>query len=144
MGIRSVVIAAMACVLGVLLCPITPIAAERDKIAVELNALKPTETACQMALLFTNGLTIDVDALALDLVVFNGNGVMDRIIRVKSSDVPAGRKRLKLFNLEGLDCAAIGSILVNDVTGCEGAGIDTKTCADAVQASYKTTVPFMR
>ncbi len=144
MGSRSVVIAAVACVLGVSLGSMTPTAAERDKIEVELNALKPTETACQMALLFTNGLTADIDAFGLELVVFDGNGVMDRVLRVKSSDLPAGRKRLKLFNLEGLECAAVGSILVNDVTGCDGAGVDRKMCADAVQASHKTTVPFMR
>jgi len=144
MSIRSVVPAAMACAVGVSLGSIAPAAAEPSRLAIELNALKSAASDCQMALLFTNGLAIDIDALALELVVFDGDGVMDRVLRVKSSDLPAGRKRLKLFKLEGLDCAAVGSILVNDVTDCDGAGLDRKTCADAVQASHKTTVPFMR
>src|SRR5690606_31904422 len=107
MSIRSVVPAAMACAVGVSLGSIAPAAAEPSRLAIELNALKSAASDCQMALLFTNGLAIDIDALALELVVFDGEGVMDRVLRVKSSDLPAGRKRLKLFKLEGLDCAAV-------------------------------------
>lgn len=119
-------------------------ATDAQRLAVELNALKPAGSSCQMALLFTNQLEADVQALSLELVVFDGKGIMDRVLRVKSSDLPAGKMRLMLFNLEDLECASVGSILVNDMTGCQGPGLSAQVCAEAVSASHKTSVPFIR
>jgi len=124
-----------------------PVASARadGTVDVELNALKPADGACQMAFVVRNGLDAGIASLGMELVVFDGAGVMERVVRINASDVPAGSMRFKMFAIPGLDCAKVGSVLLNEITSCEGgASLATKVCAEAVRATHKTAIKFIR
>src|SRR3546814_20953996 len=55
------------------------------------------------------------DSLKLDLVMFDRSGVVAKRLAVQAAPLPAGKTRLKVFDVEGHGSEDIGSNLLNDV-----------------------------
>ncbi|MEL7543538.1 MAG: hypothetical protein AAGJ70_07170 [Pseudomonadota bacterium] len=125
-----------------------PAHAEPPVLDVELNALKPAAGSCQLAFVFRNGLPADITSLAMEIVLFDRGGIMQRVLRLKASALPAKSMRFKMFAIPGVECVGLGNVLLNDIPSCELATTDTaldKTaCAAAIRASHKTDVPLTR
>ncbi len=118
-----------------------PAAAEAREapLRIELNRLEAREGgACRVWLVLKNDGTDAVDPLRLDLVLFGTDGVVSRRVAVDVGPLPAGRTQARIFDLPGQDCAAIGSLLMNDVLACNGtAPAQRNACADRVQLASR-------
>ncbi|WP_235962688.1 hypothetical protein [Jannaschia marina] len=90
-------------------------------VAVELNALDPVDGACRLVFVARNGLGSDITALVLETVAFDAEGGVSQIALFDFADLPAGRPRVRQFDIAGTSCEAVGSLLVNGVQTCEGA-----------------------
>lgn len=137
-----------ATVLG-LLCLAWPNAAALSKpsagsISLELNALKPVGGGCQVVFVLKNGLERELNALGLELVLFNREQIMDRMLRIKTKPVPASATRVQVFKVAGLDCGNVGSVLINDASGCAAASNAGPSCQDVLAVSHRTAVPLSR
>lgn len=93
--------------------------AEAPKIALELNKLEATEKGCRVYMVTTNGNAVSYPTYQLDLVLFQPDGVIAKRIGMDIGPVKASKRSLKLFDLDGLPCDRIGSLLVNDVLECK-------------------------
>jgi hypothetical protein len=116
-------------------------------IGLELNRLEavtaPAE-GCRIWLVLANDAAgaAPIATLRLDLVMFGAEGAIARRAAVELGPVDAGRTAVRLFDLAGLPCAALGRILVNDVLACRMAGQDRADCAALIQPASRAGIRF--
>ena len=112
---------------------------------VELNKLEQTGAACRSYMVLSNRTGVTLDQLSLDLVVFDTDGVIDRRLAVELGPVQAGRTRVKVFDMAGLDCGRVARVLLNDVLTCRPERVDdATTCDAALRLSARGDVDFIR
>jgi hypothetical protein len=75
-----------------------------------------------------------IDSLKLDLVAFDADGIVYKRLPVELGPVRASKTMVRIYLVEG-DCTRIGSILVNDVTGCAPA--DATSCLEGLELSSR-------
>ena len=109
-------------------------------IVIELNKTEQHEAACWLYMLFDNRSDRRFDRLEVDLVLFDGDGVVIRRQPVLAPLAPA-HMSLKVYNLDGLQCAAVDRILINDVT-CGGDG--DGSCLGMVEARSRGPVSLVK
>lgn len=91
------------------------------RLGLTLVSAEPAgEGACRLSFLAENGLGGDLDALVLEAVVFTRAGGVERLMLLDFRDLPAGKPRVRQFDLPGADCAALGQVLINGAARCEG------------------------
>src|SRR4051794_16492660 len=76
-------------------------------IAVELNDATPNGPACRLSFVVSNGDAASIDDMAMELVLFDRTGRVDRFIVARTGKVPAGRSRVRQFDMAGADCGTI-------------------------------------
>ncbi len=113
-------------------------------LAIELNKLEPNGQSCRAYLVLKNDSARRFDSLKLDLVMFDHDGVVTKRLAVQAAPLSLGKTSLKVFDIDGRDCAAIGSILLNDILTCEVAPQAEGNCLDLVAASARGAVPFIK
>jgi len=111
------------------------------RIGVELNKLEQAGDACRTYFVFRNGLDAGLDNLRLDLFLFDGEGVILSGVAIDSEAVAPGRTRVRVFELPGLECGAIGQVLLNGVMDCAGAA--APGCAGALGVSSRAAPAFV-
>lgn len=122
--------------------PETLAAPAAQRFALELNRLEPAENACRVTFVATNALGAALDKIALEFVLFDAQGLVDRITVFDFGAVPDGKTIARQFVLADMDCANVGRILVNAVSACEGAGVEANACLSALAPASKTDIEF--
>ena len=107
------------------------------RLAIELNAATPVETGCRLTFVATNGLGADLGSGVFEAVFFDRAGVVARLSLLDFRDLPAGRPRVRQFDLSGMACPDLGRVLLNAAARCEGAGIDPAACMARLQVSSR-------
>jgi hypothetical protein len=113
-------------------------------VGIELNKLEQTGEACRSYMVLSNRTDATLDQLSLDLVVFDTDGVIDRRLAVELGPVQAGRTRVKVFDMSGLDCNRVARVLLNDVLSCSPDRVDDATTCDAALRLSGRDVDFIR
>lgn len=124
---------------GPVLAQETPAAA--PTLAVELNALQPTDGACRITFLATNGLA-PIERVSLEVALFGAGGGIDRLVSLDFKALSTGKTRVVQFALPELECQSVTRVLINDVTACEGEGLDPAACLAALSTSSRVTAEF--
>lgn len=129
--------------LPVLAMVVVPAAAQQaPSLALELNALQPSDSGCRVSFLASNGLGADLGKAVFEVALFGAGGAIDRLVSLDFKAMPAGKTRVMQFDIPGLDCGAVTRALVNDVTQCEGDGLDPAACLEALVVTSPSGVPF--
>lgn len=110
--------------------------------SLELNRLDGVDGSCRVTLVEKNGTASSFAALKLDLVVFDGEGIVAKRVGVDAGPLKAGRTTVKTFDLKGLACDSVGRLLINDVLSCEVEGIAADTCLDVVEPRSRASATF--
>ena len=110
-------------------------------ITLELNGLQPSDQGCRISFVVTSSLDRDVSRIAYEMVLFDKAGLVERMTVLALKDAPAGKTRVRQFDLAQADCANISRVLVNDATACEGDGLQADDCMTLLRTSTKS-VPF--
>lgn len=111
-------------------------------LRLEFNGLQPSTAGCRLTFLVENGLGAQLDRAAFEIVLFDKEGLVDRLTVLDFKDLPAGKTKVRQFDLPQADCAGIGRVLVNDAVACEGHGIEPKACIRSLTAETKSDVAF--
>jgi len=119
------------------------VSAQADGVAVGLNKLEARDGACRAYLVIENGTASTFETLKLDLVMFDGDGVIARRLAVETAPLPADKTQVKLFDIQGQACGGIQRVLLNDVTDCADGDGSRSDCLDRVSVSSRA-VPFNR
>lgn len=114
---RAMLLAGLA-----MLAATLPTLADEPMIRVELNAAEGAAGKCRLSFVIENALPIPVEMLKLDLAVFGRDGAVHRRLLTEMGPVRAQKTVVRSFEIE-LDCAELGSILVNDIASCAPAAI---------------------
>ena len=114
-----------------------------SSISIELNRLQEIDNGCRMNLVFTNRMSQPVDLITVETVLFDKEERVDRFLLLRARDLPPGKIRVHQFDVSDTNCSQIGKVLLNDVTECEGQGLDPATCLAEVALESRAGVPFV-
>ncbi|MGD9867223.1 MAG: hypothetical protein AB7U38_04390 [Hyphomicrobiales bacterium] len=131
--------------LSMIMCLIAPSPSHAgDKqISVELNRVTPGDGACRVSLVFTNHLDVPVESLAMETVLFDKQGSVERFVVLKSRPLTPGKIRVQQFDMRGLQCDGIGKFLLNDVTECKAGDLTAAACLEQIAVTSRTDIPFV-
>lgn len=139
--VRSIAARALLALLGL---PLAAAAQDAGALRVELNKLEPQKGACRAYLVFENETGNAFSGLTLDLILFNGDGIIARRVAVNAAPLPAGKTSVKLFDMEGLTCDAIGRILINGVLACEDESGPRTNCAALIEPASRADASLIK
>jgi len=110
-------------------------------LSLTLNTLQPTGAGgCRLTFVIRNGLGSDIESLVTEAVLFDAGGQVATLTLFDFGSLPAGRPRVRQFDLAGPSCDGIGEVLVNGIGTCEGAGLTPAACLDGLRLSSETDV----
>lgn len=111
------------------------------QLALTLNAARTTEAgACRLTFVSRNTLGADIATLVTEAVLFDAEGRVATLKLFDFGSLPAGRPRVRQFDMAGLSCDDLGEVLVNGIDACEGEGLSPAACLEALRLSSDTDV----
>jgi hypothetical protein len=119
-----------------------PLLGAEPRLTIELNKLEDEAAGCRSLFVFDNHTGHELNRFRVDLILFDQAGVYAKQLLLDMAPLYDDKKVLASFLLAGESCAAIGSILVNDLPWCEngsGAEID---CLSLLEVESRTKVPL--
>lgn len=141
---RSYRMTAAACIfLAASATAAAPVRAE-PPLSVELNKLEQRDGACRAYLVILNGTKDAFDALKLDLVLFGSDGVIATRLALDAAPLAAGKTAVKPFDISGIECAAIGRVLLNDILSCASTAGARDDCVALIVTSSRASAPFVK
>lgn len=118
-------------------------AAAVNGVSLELNTLEPRGQNCAVNMVFGTG-DDAYQSFKLDLVFFGTDGAIRKRLAVDAAPLRARKTSVKAFEVSGLACDAIGSVLVNDVLDCRTEAGAVADCIDRVETKSRLPVALMR
>jgi hypothetical protein len=73
-------------------------------------------------------------------VLFDEKGLVERMAVLDFRDLPAGKTKVRQFDLSGTKCEAVKSLLINDAPVCTGDGVAKDACMKALKTGSKSSV----
>lgn len=119
-------------------------AAPEPHVSLDLNALQPSDGGCRLTFVVANNLATPIDRAAYEMALFDKGGVVDRLTVLDFKSLPSGKTKVSRFDLKGVDCAAVGRVLINDATECSGAGTPADACLATLETRSTSGVTFGR
>lgn len=133
-----------AAALGALCVLAAPALADPVSVSVELNKLEPQDKGCRAYIVVDNTGTTGYQAMKLDLVIFQPDGVIGRRVAVDLAPLKASKKTVKLFDLDGTECNKIGSLLINDIVECRSDAGQVDQCLAGLKVTSLTSVQLSK
>ena len=117
-----------------------------QEIKLELNKLEPQpETnACRVYLVFDNSAGPAIEALQLDLILFDRDGVIARRLAVDTAPLRASKTTVKLFDIPDLACTDIRRVLINEVLECRDADGAHADCIERLTLSTRAETQLVK
>ncbi|WP_245411846.1 hypothetical protein [Phyllobacterium leguminum] len=109
---------------------------------LELNALDPSEKGCRLTFIAANDLNVQLDKVTFEMVLFNAEQRVERLSILDFKTLPAGKTKVRRFDLANIKCDSISRILINDATECTGQGVAEGVCIKQLKTSSKSSVRF--
>ena len=113
-------------------------------LSVELNKLETFDKGCRAYVVINNPGETAYQSMKLDLVLFQPDGVIARRFAVDLAPLKAAKKTVKLFDIDGLACDKISSVLVNDVMECKAESGAVTDCLAKMNLSSVAGAPLTK
>jgi hypothetical protein len=120
----------------------TPMPAEANSLTLELNKVTDGPQGCLATVLIGNKLGRNLDRFRLDLVLFNGKGVLFDRVLIDLAPLPRGRTTVASFPLVPGACTGVSRILLQDVPACRAEGQKAMDCLSGIAVSSRTSIEF--
>lgn len=112
-------------------------AAKAKGLDIELNALAASQKGCLFTFVAGNGFEQNVSKVSFEFVIFNDKGTVERLALLDFRDLPAGKSKVRQFDVPGIKCETVKNLLINDAPVCEGEGLDKGRCMDGIVTRSK-------
>ncbi len=119
-------------------------AADTPPLKLELNKLETYDKGCRVYLVVGNASDTVYQAMKLDLVLFQPDGIIGRRVAVDLAPLKAAKTSVKLFDLEGLACEKVASVLINDVIECKADSGPVGDCLTRMTLSSVAGAPLTK
>ncbi|MGR3366197.1 MAG: hypothetical protein ACU0CC_08860 [Sagittula sp.] len=116
-----------------------------DLFKLELNAAAETGNGnCRLTYVAENNSGTALDRTEYEVAIFDGEGVVTRLLVLKFGALIDGKTRVLQFELPGAACSDISRIVINDSSACIDAetGNEADVCMSALSASSRTAIQF--
>lgn len=125
---------------------IAPVLAQNEAadFFLELNSAADTAAGdCRLTYVATNRTEVGLDQAAYEVAVFDGNGIVSRILVLAFGALPQGKTRVVQFDIAGQSCENTSRIVVNDVADCvPTADGSASVCLDALSTATRAPIQF--
>ena len=132
---RTLILSALAAMAPV--AALAQDAAPAKGLEIELNALAASQKGCLFTFVAGNGLGANVSKVSFEFVIFNDKGTVERLALLDFRDLPAGKSKVRQFDVPGIKCEAVKNLLINDAPVCEGEGLEKSRCMDGIVTRSK-------
>ena len=119
-------------------------AGNADGFSLEINKAETHGQNCRIFLLARNGQAHATTEFKLDLVSIGPDEIIQSRMLLDLGRLPAGKTRLKVFELAGLSCQSVSRLLLNDVTSCQFAGGHNADCLSLVSTSSRHSIGLVQ
>lgn len=109
-------------------------------LSIEINDLAPSEKGCKLTFVAANELPQALSKVSFEFVLFDEKGLVERMAVLDFRDLPAGKTKVRQFDLPGTKCEAVKSLLINDAPVCAGDGLAKDACMKALKTGSKSAV----
>ena len=108
-------------------------------LEVELNRLASSQKGCLFTFVAGNGLARNIWKVSFEFVIFNDKGTVERLALLDFRGLPAGKSKVRQFDVPGIKCETVKSLLINDAPVCEGDGLEKGRCMEGIVTRSKAT-----
>jgi hypothetical protein len=119
-------------------------AAAQDSAAaglmIELNEIAPSKKGCKLTFVAGSALAQSLSKVSFEFVLFDQQGRVERMAVLDFRDLPAGKTKVRQFDLPGTKCEAVKSLLINDAPACVGEGVDKNACMTGLKTGSRSAV----
>ncbi len=114
----------------------------QPKLSIDLNALEQVDQACRLVFVATNATGTSIDEMALETVLFDAAGTVNRFALFDFQALPDGKTRVRQFDLPDTRCGDIGRVLINGAASCKGQALKGTECIERLElkSSSKTEI----
>lgn len=109
-------------------------------LSIEINDLTPSDKGCKLTFVAANALPASLSKASFEFVLFDEKGLVERMAVLDFRDLPAGKTKVRQFDLPGTKCEAVKSLLINDAPVCAGDGLAKDACMKALKTGSKSAV----
>ena len=102
--------------------------------------LAPSDKGCKLTFVAGNGLPQSLSKVSFEFVLFDEKGLVERMAVLDFRDLPAGKTKVRQFDLSGTKCEAVKSLLINDAPVCDGEGVAKDACMKVLKTGSKSSV----
>lgn len=121
--------------------------ASQKSLSLELNKAADTESGCLLTFVGVNRTGLSLASVAYELVLFDKDGLVERMSAFDFGGMPNGKTFVRQFELKGSKCPGLSQILVNGAARCQQAdpvkGTED-TCISALAPSTRTDIAFIK
>ncbi|MEM6680571.1 MAG: hypothetical protein AAF675_22120, partial [Pseudomonadota bacterium] len=121
-----------------------PAVAQDVRLTVELNKLEDAEGTCRSYFLFRNPSDTAFAEFEMALAIMDPEGVIDQLLTIDAAPVPAGRTTLKLFEIPGRACAAVGELLLHDIAACRPQNAEPIDCFEVIELRSRASAALVK
>lgn len=127
-------------VIAALALPGLAAAQDAPGVSIELNTVDTVDQACRLTFVLNNTLEADIDKIVAETVLFSDAGSVLLLTLFDFGDLPAGRPRVRQFQVPDTSCEQLGQVLVNGLSTCNIAGAQSDQCAANLSLSSRLDV----
>ncbi len=113
-------------------------------IGVELNKLESAQGACRAYLVFENSTDQSYTSFELDLVLFDREGRIGKRVALEVAPLRAHKTTVKVFDIQGMGCEAVGRVLINEVLQCEAPGGAVGDCVQRLEPTSRADAALIK
>jgi hypothetical protein len=144
-GVFKMKLNTLVILIGSLLFSTQILAAENQRLLVELNKFEKTETGgCQAFFLFRNQTDFTLEGFEMSLAVLDNAGVIDRLLTIDAAPLPAQRTTLKLFEIPEIGCSEISEVLLHELSSCRPQNDEEMDCYPMLDLSSRTNATLVK
>ncbi len=113
------------------------------RLFLELNAVQDVGGACRLTFLARNETGVAIEQAVFETVIFDTSGGVVSLSLFNFRDLPAGRPRVRQFELSAMACDTVGQALINGANSCVVDGAESGICDGALSLSSRLAVELL-
>lgn len=113
-------------------------------VTIELNKVEQHEQHCQFYLVTENKSGHAINALNMELVLFDRDGIIKKNVALDLAPLPHSKKSVKTFQIKDTACSEISALLVNRVMQCDTPEGTLTGCLQKLSLSTKSNIQFSK
>ncbi|SFK94664.1 hypothetical protein [Shimia haliotis] len=117
--------------------------AEPSGLSIELNAVQDVADSCRLSFLANNDTGTTIEKAIFETVIFDASGGVVRLSLFDFRELPAGRPRVRQFDVAGMACDSLSQILINGTNSCIADGAENSLCSDGLRLNSRTTLKLL-